>query len=238
MTDPNSQWYPYIRVQNSYFDLSEAVLIPKKICNYLLDAPSEGYVPPDNNKYSRCRFWKYLYYDGANPLNERLPSISQKMSVLFDPSAPENPPTAKGYRLIPQIWTKPSQTDAQTRVYVYLGRTVPSQDDLKIAVSVCFYIWTHYTYELNTRTDAYSRAVAIEQALIEAFHGVNMDGIGTFFMSKSKHSDCGSRAVYDGDTNVGRELTLALELATTEPQSASDFDNMPYLSTNGTVRLA
>lgn len=238
MTDPRSQWYPYIRVQDSYFDLSGSVNIPKKICDYLLDAPAQGYVPPDDNRYARCRFWKYLYHDGPEPLRQPLPGIAQKMSVLFEPTAPENPPTDKGYRLIPQIWTKPSQTDAQTRVYVYLGRTVPSQDDMKIAVSVCFYIWTHYTYELNTRTDAYSRAFAIEQALIEAFHGVNMDGVGTFFLSRNRHSDCGSRAIYDGDINVGRELTMALEIASVQPMTVTGFSNMPYLRPDGSIRLA
>ena len=243
MAERFSQWYPYTKVQESYYDLADTVSLPRKICDYLIDAPiidrvNGSYFPPNDNKFARCRLWKYLYYDGATPLNEPLPTIEQKMSVLFNPSSPENPPTSKGYRLIPQIYVKPSQVEAQSRIHIYMGRTVPSQDEFKIAVSVVFYIWTHYTYELNTKSDEYSRAFAIEQALIEAFHGVNMEGIGTFFFSRIKHPDCGSRAIFDGETNVGRELTMALEIATTNDADLNSFENKPIIVPNGKIRLA
>ena len=236
--DIASNFYPYINTQPSYIDLSEAVSVPRKICDYLIDAPKGAYTPPDNNDYSRCRLWKYLYYDTAKPLNEPLPTISQKMDVVFNPDAPDTPPTERGYRLIPQIWTKQSQTAAQTQIYVYMGRTIPSNDELKIVLGVNFFIWTHYQYEANTRTDAYSRAFAIEQAIIESLHGVNMTGIGTFSLSKAKHPDCGSRTVFDGDTNVGRELVMALEFATTAPSGSDETENMPFIDKLGKVRLA
>ena len=110
-----------------------------------------------------------------------------------------------------------------------MGRTIPSNNEFTMSIAVTFYIWTHYTYELNTKADQYSRAFAIEQALVEALHGVNMDGVGTFFFSKSKHPDCGSDVIFDGDTNVGRKLTVALEIATTADSDFSDADNMPML---------
>lgn len=223
--DTSSPYYPYFKAQENYYDLSDTVTLPRKICDYLIDAPVRNYVPRDDNTYPRCRFWKYLYYDGARPLENPLPTIQEKMSVVFNPDAPQNPPTDKGYRLIPQIFVKQSQEAAQTRINVYLGRTVPMDDELRIALSVHFRIWTHYTYEGNTRSDEYSRAFAIEQSLIEALHGVNMTGIGTFFFSKAKHPDCGSGVMYDGETNVGRELTIALEVATTVPHGFGDVRN-------------
>jgi hypothetical protein len=231
-----SQWYPYLNIQDSYNDMSQSVKLPRIICDYLIDAPKGDYTPADNNLYSRCRFWKYLYYDGANPLNERLPDIEEKMSVVFNPNAPENPPTDKGYRLIPEIWVKQSQIKAQTRVYIYLGREVPN-DDFKTVVAVHFAIWSHYTYENNTKAEAYSRTVAIEQSLIEALVGVNMTGIGTFHFNKRQHSDCQGRPIFDGDINVGRELVLGLELATVANSSINGTDNMPNYTSDGKIKL-
>lgn len=236
MTDTNSQWFPYRKVQGTYYDLKNTVDLPRRICDYLIDAPSKGYTPQDNNNFARCRMWKYLYYDGAKPLNNPLPTIQQKMSVVFDPEQPENPPTDKGYRLIPQIYVKQAQDDAQTRIYVYMGRTVPTTDEFAIALAVKFFIWTHYAYEANTKSDEYSRCFAIEQAIIEALHGVNMEGVGTFFFSRLKHPDCGSRDVFDGNTNVGRELTIALEVAT-ESHGNDDFTNMAFATPDGKIRF-
>jgi hypothetical protein len=193
----------------------------------------EGYAAPDNNTYPRCRLWKYLYHDGSKPLEKALPTIKEKMSVLFDPNKPEKPPTEKGYRLIPQAFVKQAQTDAQTRIQVFMGRTIPSNNEFTMSIAVTFYIWTHYTYELNTKADQYSRAFAIEQALVEAFHGVNMEGVGTFFFSKSKHPDCGSDVIFDGDTNVGRKLTMALEIATIAERDFAESSNMLTLSDGG-----
>ena len=156
--------------------------------------------------------------------------------MVFNPDQPQNPPTEKGYRLIPQIFVRQSQEAAQTRINVYMGRTVPMNEEMRIALAVTFRIWTHYTYELNTRSDEYSRAFAIEQALIESLHGVNMDGIGTFFFSKSVHPDCGSGVMYDGETNVGRELTIALQVATTIAHGFGDIVNKPLGNPNGTIR--
>ena len=233
--DIRNPYWPYVKAQESYFDLKDSVDLPRKITDYLIDAPRGEYQPIDDNAYPRCRLWKYLYYDGARPLENPLPSIQEKMSVVFNPDMPQNPPTDKGYRLIPQIFTRQSQEAAQTRLYVYMGRTVPMNEEMRIALAVTFRIWTHYTYELNTRSDEYSRAFAIEQALIEALHGVNMDGIGTFFFSKAVHPDCGSGVMYDGETNVGREVTIALQVATTVPNGFGDIRNKPVGNPSGTI---
>lgn len=234
--DVRSPYYPYIKVQESYYDLSDSVSLPRKIADYLIDAPQGDYVPPDDNNFPRCRLWKYLYYDDPRPLEKPLPTINEKMSVVFNPDNPQNPPSDKGYRLIPQIFTRQSQEKAQTRINVYMGRTVPMNEEMRIALAVTFRVWTHYTYELNTRSDEYSRAFAIEQCLIEALHGVNMDGIGTFFFSKMVHPDCGSGVMYDGETNVGRELTIALQVATTAPNDFGSFVNRPLSNESGSIR--
>lgn len=235
--DTKSQWYPYKRVQDAYFDLSTSVNLPRKICDYLIDAPKGEYTPADDNAHSRVRLWKYLFYDGAKPLNEPLPTIEEKMSVVFDPEHPTDPPTERGYRLVPQVFVRQAQTVAQTRIMCYMGRTVPSNDELKISLSVVFYIWTHYQQELNTQSDAYSRCFAIEQALIESLHGVNMDGVGIFFFAKSKHPDCGSRTIFDGESNVGRELTIALEIATAATGGSTEWSNMPFFTPDGGIRI-
>lgn len=236
MTDINSPYFPYIKVQENYIDLSDTVNLPRKICDYLIDAPQGNYTPKDDNKLPRCRLWKYLYYDAERPLDHVLPSISNKLSVVFNPNKPTEPPTDKGYRLIPQIFIKQSQEIAQTRIHIYMGRSVPSNDEMRISLSVVFAIFTHYSYELNTKTDEYSRVFAIEQALIEALHGVNMAGVGTFYFAKSKHADCGSRPIFDGETNIGRELTMALELFT-ECKDENITENMPFFDKSGTLRM-
>lgn len=235
--DITSPYYPYFKVQDAFIDLSDTVDLPKKICDYLIDAPKGDYKPKNDNKYPRCRLWKYLYYDTAKPLDNKLPTLKEKMSVLFNPSSPDKPPTDKGYRLIPQIFIKQSQTEAQSRIYVYMGRTVPSgESEFKVSLAVKFLIFTNYKYEANTKTDEYSRCFAIEQALIEALHGVNMAGIGTFSFSKRVHQECGSREIFDGNTNVGRELTLALEIATNAENATTEYENMPDMG-NG-LKLA
>lgn len=217
-----SQWYPYKKVNDSYIDLTAAAGLPKKICDYLIDAPMGEYSPADNNAYARCRLWKYLFYDESNPLQQPLPSLTEKMSVLFNPEKPEDPPTDKGYRLIPQVYIDPSQEIAQTRIMFTTGRTIPSDDQFKMCMSIVFYIWTNQQYELNTKANDLSRTQAIELSLIEALNGVNMAGIGTFFFSRRKHPDCGSSVLYDENTNVGRRLTIALEFATTATQGFSN----------------
>lgn len=215
MVNPNSKWYPYIKVQEGFSDHTDLDPIPRQILNYLLDMPDgNGYKPIDDNAYPRCRFWKYLYYDGASPLDNSLPTTAQKKQVLFDPANAEKPPTDMGYRLIPQVYIKPAQNNAQTRVYFYLGRGI-AESDFKTQFSLVFDIWTHYTQESNTKSEAYSRGLAISDALYHAFHGVNMAGVGTFYFNRSKHPDCGEDYGDDKDSNIFRRLVLGLELDST-----------------------
>lgn len=232
MADITSPYYPYIKVQDGYFNFDQYANFPRKICDYLIDAPKGEYIPPDDNKYPRCRLWKYLFYDGAKPLNEPLPSISEKMSVLFNPEKASEPPTEKGYRLVPQEYIKQSQEDAMTRIYIYMGRSIASANENTFVTSVVFDVFTHYTYELNTKSDEYSRTGAIIAALIEALHGVNIEGVGTFSMSKRIHPDACTRSIFDGNTNVGQELIIGLEMSSTSANTLNETNNMPSLGNN------
>ena len=171
MADFNSPFYPYEKVYPGYLTGLGSELIPDKLMRYIMDLPdAEGYEPKDDNTRPRVKLMKYLWYDGAKPLNELLPTIQQKMSVVFDPNNPQNPPTDKGYRLIPQVFRKQSEENARTSIYVYLGRTVPIDDEFKIALSVHFRIWTHYTYELNTKSDVYSVTKVLIQDTTQSLH--------------------------------------------------------------------
>lgn len=234
--DKNSQWYPYQKVQVNNFNFEQYAMFPRLICDYLLDAPKGDYKPKDDNSYSRCRLWKYLYHDGAKPLNQKLPTIQQKLSVLFNPEKATEPSTDKGYRLIPQSYIMQAQETAQTRIYVHLGRAIAQQDDNTFCVSVIFDILTHYTYELNTKADEYSRSGAIVAALVEALNGVNITGIGTFSMSKRVHPDCGTREIRDNNQNVGVELIMGLEMATTTDREFTENTNMTFYNKSGTIR--
>lgn len=235
--DITSPYYPYIKVSEGVFSGEQYARFPRKVCDYLLDMPVGEYTPIDDNNYPRTALWKYLYYDGAKPLNNPLPTPQQKMSVLFNPEKANDPPTDKGYRLIPQEYIQPAQEMGQTRIYVYMGRMVASQSDSKFSLSMVFDIFTNYQYELNTKTDIYSRSGGICGALINALHGVNIDGIGTFSMARTTHPDCGTTPIFDGKTNVGTRLTIGIQMATDEPNKVRDTNTMVKMSETSNIYL-
>lgn len=213
MATIESQWYPYDKIYGGFYDLSDTDEIPRRVMDYLLDMPDGTYEPKDDNKRARVRLWKYLYYDGARPIDKPLPTPKQKKQVLFNPDKPNDPEDKeKGYRLIPQPFAPGVEQVAQTRIYVYMGRTIAS-DDLHVQLAVTFDIWTHNTQEANTKlNESYSRLFAMEQAIIEAFHGIDMGGVGTFYFNRQKHPDCGTLLLGDGKSNFGRRVTLGLEV--------------------------
>lgn len=228
MSNPNSQWYPYYKVQEGFYDLSDGDELLRKIMDYILDMPDgNGYEPKDDNSFPRCRLWKLLYYDGARPIDNPLPTPKEKKAVLFNPDMAEKPPTEKGYRLIPQMYIKPAQENAQTRIYCFLGRPI-AEDDFTMQLSVVFDIWTHYIQESNTKlNEAYSRTWSMLQCLIQAFHGVNMTGVGTFYFNRSKHPDCGAEVLSDKDSNVGYRLTMGITVKSTTPNGNEENNEVP-----------
>lgn len=230
-----SAFYPYYRIQPNYCDLTGTENLMRQICDYIIDAPIEDYSPPDDNSYPRCRLWKYLYYDEAQPLNQPLPTINQKMSVLYNPDRATNPPTDKGYRLFIQEYTNEAQTNGQTRIYVYPGRLIPSEDNLKVSISINFDIWTNTKYENNLKSLENVRTYQIAVELLKAFNGLSINGVGTFFFSRAKHPDCGSIILGGADNqNTGRQLTIALELATSHINT--ETENMPSFGKNNNIK--
>ena len=225
--NPNSPYYPYNKVYEGFFNLSSTLDIPRKVMDYILDMPDGYYTPKDYNNLPRCMLWKLLYYDEEHPENQALPTPQQKKSVLFDPDMPTKPPTDKGYRLFPQIYVKQAQTEAQTRIYCYMGRTIAT-DDFSVQLSVVFDIWTNYRQEANTKAaDLYSRVYAIEQSILAAFHGVHMDGVGSFYFNRAKHGDCGSTPMTDRDGNIGRSLVMGLEVKSETPNGNIENNYVP-----------
>jgi hypothetical protein len=45
---------------------------------------------------------------------------------------------------------------------------------------------------------------------MEAFNGVNMDGVGTFYFDRRQHSECGIEPIADKSQNVGYRLMMGL----------------------------
>lgn len=210
----DSKYYPYEKVQTGYNTMRGAEEIPLKIIKYLLDLPDkEGYEPVDDNDRPRVRFIKYLFHDGENPLAKRLPTAEEKLALLFDPTQPvinskelekKHP---KGYRLFAQTKIGQSQLEAKTEIKCYIGKVSPVNPYTE-NISLCFDIWTNVNFETNTKTNYYSRVYDIEQAIIESLHGVNIAGVGVIDFSRIYNGECGSRAIYDEYTNVGRSLIL------------------------------
>lgn len=211
-----SPYYPYEKVLTGANTLKNSENIPHQLLTYLLDLPdANGYTPVDDNQRPRVRLIKYLWYDGANPLAEKLPTPHEKLSLLFDAKKPvinSNAAKAKhpkGYRLFWQKIVGQSQDEAQTRIMCYLGR-IYSHDHFHTTIGVRFEISSNVNLETNTGTNAYARTYDIEQTLHEALDGVNITGIGTVSFSRADHVDNGSFAIYDEQTNVGRSVHCSI----------------------------
>lgn len=175
-----SPFYPYIKVTagNSMKGID---VLPYRLMKYLMDMPSRGYTPPSDNKYPRARLKKLLYWDGALPLEQPLPTAEQMLSIEFDPTRPGSPPdTERGFRIFPQELVRQSQTSAQSIVRIYLGTTqrMQQKNTYVYRTSVIFCVMVNYDLESNMETQANSRSLAITQAIQEATEGVNFGGIG------------------------------------------------------------
>lgn len=213
----DSDVYPFERVQPGFNRLMGSEKIPYQIVRYLLDLPdAEGYFPRDDNGRARVRLAKYLWYDGARPLANALPTPEEKLSMLFDGDEPvvdseemrrRHP---KGYRIYPQrVWGQ-SDTEAGTTLKCYLGRSI-ARDNFHTIFSIVFEILVNVNLENTTRTDAYSRAYDIEQCLVESLHGVNITGVGVVDFSRMAHADDGSESIFTYGTLVGRRVRMSVE---------------------------
>ena len=208
----SSPYYPYKKVVSGANALKGAELIPYKILMYLLDLPdSYGYIPPDSNDYPRARLMKYLWNDGARPLDGPLPTPAEKRSLLFDPNNPDintdedklNHP--KGYRLFMQRNVNQSLLDAQTLIKIYPGRIL-DDNDFHTVIGLQAEIWCNYGLVTNTKTTAYDRTFDIECCLREALAGVDISGVGCVHFSRNGGSYNGSEILYTDSELCGRML--------------------------------
>jgi len=204
----NNPYYPYEKVQSGYTTLKGAELIPYKLLMYLMDLPDKyGYQPVDDNNRPRVRLMKYLWYDEPNPLALPLPTPEQKLSLLYNgelaaiTTEEDKKNHPKGYRLLPQTYTKPSMVNAKVLLKCYMAREIP-RSDTKTILGVNFSTIVHYALDNIMKTAVYSRGYAIHQCLIEALHGIDMAGIGTIHYNKTVHGDSGRPNPYhdEGDS--------------------------------------
>ena len=209
LTPESNPYYPYRRVQD-YATLPHVETFLQKVVRYLLDMPENGYTPPDNNDFPRCRIGKMLYYDGENVLNQPLPTPQQKMNLVFNPLSPDVPPDKdKKYRVYPMIYPVQAQSEGQTTIKIIMGWAKPT-NSYRIDQSVVFEVMTNTAYEGNASNNALSRTYAICTDIIRAFNGVNIDGVGTFYFDRRQHTECTLEPISDKAENVGYRLVLGV----------------------------
>ena len=86
-----SPYYPYRKVIPAN-TMAGAEQLPYVLTKYIMDLPLPGYTPPGDNRFPRARLKKLLYWDGALPLEQPLPTTQQMKSIQFDPYHPGTEP--------------------------------------------------------------------------------------------------------------------------------------------------
>lgn len=217
--DFSNPWYPYDRPEPGALRYRGISQIPGKIIRYLLDLPdANGYVPIDDNERPRVRLMKLLWHDGARPLEQALPTPEQKKSLLWtgDQPAPNTDEAKtkhpKGYRIFSQSFWLPADFKAGSFLKVYEGRILP-YSKYQAEIGINFEIGVNYAQDANMKTTAYSRVTQMEEALLDALHMVNIDGVGGMNFDRREHMDDGSHPWHDDGTNLGRTLTLSITWA-------------------------
>ena len=215
MSEEITIYSPYKRLQN-FWGEDWVVDIPQKIRDYLLLLPTKECPNPIlGNENPRARFVKYLYYDDPNPLSYAVPSVKDRLDIIFDPYKPDNPPNKeKGYRIFTQSNTAQANVRGNTILRIVMGKGL-ANDPFSITYGIHFQILSNYSLEASTRTTVLSRTFAIEEAIIEALNGVNMDGVGTFMIDRRSHTDNGSKPISDDQEFLGRLLTMSIETKVT-----------------------
>lgn len=213
MEQSTTIYSPYEKIYN-YWGEDTLSDVPSKIRDYLLLMPcKECPNPITTNDNPRARLVKYLFYDEPNPLEKEMPSVQDRLNIIFDPYAPDKPPlTEKGFRFFTQSSVSQANIIGQTIIRVVMGQMV-APDPYKVNYSVNFQILSNYSLEANTRTTALLRTYNMELAIIQALHGVNIDGVGAFMLARSSHISNGSKPITDDQELVGRLLTMSFENA-------------------------
>lgn len=214
----DSPYYPYEKVQEGFLTMRGSEWIPYKILNYLLDLPDDnGYEPFDDNERPRVRLAKYLWYDGPRPLDNVLPTPTEKMSIFYDGDVPvlntdiDKKRHPKGYRIFPVGYFLQAELTAKTVLKCWIGKVQPLDFTAKIGLN--FQIVVNTDFDSTTRTEAFSRAYNIEQCVIESLNGVNITGIGTVRYSRASFIDDGSKYQWDEGTHIYRSPSMSIDWA-------------------------
>lgn len=205
-------WYePYERTQ-AYLTFPDAEKLLRKVFYYLLDMPTGTHAPFEDNRCPRVRLVKRLFWDDARPLDQRIPTPEEKLSIIYDPEKPDAAPTLKGYRMFPQMAVLQAQEKAQTRINAFMGYAQAS-NPFKSELSVVFRTLCNTSYDSNTKDYALSRSWAITSDIMAALAGLNMGvGVGTFYFDRKQNSECGIRYITDDAHNVGYQLVMGLTI--------------------------
>lgn len=198
---------PYRKVYD-YWNAPEVERTLGSVRDYLMCMPYAGGEIADDNRNPRVRLMKYLYHDGAHPLEQGLPTMEQRLKMVFNPEEPDKSPGDKGYRIFTQSIVSQAQLAGMTIMRVYIGRVIPV-NAFTAQIGMIFEFLSNVSYESDTRSTALSRTYAMECAAVAALNGINIDGVGAFYFDRRTHSDCGSYAINDERQNVGRRLTMA-----------------------------
>lgn len=178
--ETDSPYYPYRKVVSGN-TMAGAEQLPYILTRYIMDLPLPGYTPPSGNEFPRARIKKLLYWDGALPLNQPLPTTEQMQSIQFDPTHPgTEPDPIRGYRIFSQELVAQAQAVPQSIIRVYNGGLSRYQlkNEFVWRQQVIWTVMVHYDVENNMDTTAASRSYLIAQAIIEATEGVNFGGVG------------------------------------------------------------
>ncbi len=222
-------FYPYQKVITGANTLKGAELIPYKLLMYLLDLPDAyGHIPFEDNTNPRARLMRYLWNDGARPLDGPLPTPEEKRSMLFDPDRPDintdedkrlHP---KGYRLFMQRVIGQSGIEAKTLIKCYITK-LSEPRKFHTTIGIAFEVWTNVNLEANTRSVSFDRTFAMEQCLHDALDGVNIGGVGTVSFARADHSYNGSEEIWTDASNLGRLVNFSVQWAEGGGEKISGF---------------
>lgn len=214
-----SPYYPFWKAVTAP-TLAGAEELPYIITKYLCDTADSQYTPPSNNRFPRARLKKLIYWDGAKPLEQPLPSDAQIRSIRFDPLNPANPPDKeRGYRIFSQEFAQQAQYDAQSRLHVYLGatnknaeNTLQGHSGFMYRIQVIIKVMTNYALESNTEMTANSRSFDMVQAIVESLNGVVFKGFSPLLIQSISKID-------DERVNLGYKIYGLVDFAGESPNS-------------------
>ena len=212
---PDNPYYPYNKVSDAV-TMPDAETLLKKIVDYLLDFPMKGYTPPEDTSTPRSRLIRLLYYDVPHPLDQPLPTPSQKISLVFDPESPDVPPDKeKGYRVFPMIYPIQAESVGKTSLKIFMSYAKPNSA-IRIDQAIGFEVLSNTAYENNQGSTSLSRTYQICLEILRALNGVDMDGVGGFYFDRRQNTECGLEPIADRNQNVGYRLTMGLTYMGTE----------------------